>query len=73
MKTYIHERIKDKIIIQIQSYVNAINHLFKIRHQDYSKQEIEMNYKLINFQIRNLRVWKEIKKRNTYYEKRIQK
>lgn len=73
MKTYIDERIKDKIIIQIQSYVNAINHLFKIRHQDYSKQEIEMNYKLINFQIRNLRVWKEIKKRNTYYEKRIQK
>lgn len=73
MKTYIEERIKDKIIIQIQSYVNAINHLFKIRHQDYSKQEIEMNYKLINFQIRNLRVWKEIKKRNTYYEKRIQK
>ena len=73
MKTYIEERIKDKIIIQIQSYVNAINHLFKIRHQDYSKQEIEMNYKLINFQIINLRVWKEIKKRNTYYEKRIQK
>lgn len=73
MKTYIEERIKDKIIIQIQSYVNAINHLFKIRHKDYSKQEIEMNYKLINFQIRNLRVWKEIKKRNTYYEKRIQK
>ena len=73
MKNYISQRIYDKIDSKIKSYAIRINALLKTRHQSYSKTDKEMNYNLINFTLRNLKVWKELKKRNDCYEKRIQK
>jgi len=73
MKDYISERIDGKIISRIKSFENSISILFKNRHYNIDNTEKEMNYKLLTFDIRNLKVWKEIKKRNEYYEKRIQK
>jgi len=73
MKDYISERIDGKIISRIKSFENSISILFKNRHYNIDNTEKEMNDKLLSFDIRNLKVWKEIKKRNEYYEKRIQK
>jgi len=73
MKDYISERIDGKIISRIKSFENSVSILFKNRHYNIDNTEKEMNYKLLTFDIRNLKVWKEIKKRNEYYEKRIQK
>jgi len=73
MKDYISERIDSKIISRIKSFENSVSILFKNRHYNIDNTEKEMNDKLLSFDIRNLKVWKEIKKRNEYYEKRIQK
>lgn len=73
MKDYISERIDNKIYSQIKSFENSVSILFQNRHYNIDDTEKEMNYKLLSFDIRNLKVWKELKKRNKYYEKRIQK
>jgi hypothetical protein len=72
MIEYINTRIKDKIDSQILSYKTRVNYLFKTRNDDLFVYDKETRMQLINFTIRNLKVWKEINKRNKYYEKRIQ-
>jgi len=72
MNDYISVRIKDKIHSRISSHGNKLKSLLKTRHESFTKQDQEINYKLISFTIRNLKVWKEIQNRNQYYENKIQ-
>ena len=64
---YINNRINDKIISKIIFHTNEVKYYFTHRHTGLAGIDNEMVASLVYGAIRDVRVWREMNKRNNFY------
>ena len=64
---YINNRINDKITSKIIFHTQEVKHYFTHRHTGLAGIDNEMVASLVHGAIRDVRVWREMNKRNNFY------